>query len=145
MSSVVLPRVNVRGLKDGAIAVQGGMGAHVSRAQLSGLVAWYGWVGVVSFVALDRLVKRRLGLSRMPSQREAARIEIAEAIRLSGGRGMIGLNVMVALSGYEKSVYGAWMPGLERSLPERVFRQTYRASPVRARWHSYRSFPPDAL
>ncbi len=92
--------------------VQGGMGVGVSLAPLAGAVAREGGMGTVSSACLDRLVSRRIG--REVGAREAAAIEVAEAKRLSGGRGAVAINVMVAIQGaYADSVLGALDGGVD--------------------------------
>ena len=103
---MVLPKVAIRGLDDEAILALGGMGAGISLAPLAGAVARRGGIGTVSFVALDRFVERRTSLR--VSHREAAKLEIQEAKRLSGGKGAIALNCMVVVERtYVPSVLGA--------------------------------------
>ena len=83
--------------------VQGGMGAGISQARLSGAVGREGGLGIVSSVALDKLVGRREG--RRMRTREATALEI-DRTRAMGGP--CGINVMVALQrDYEDSVLGA--------------------------------------
>lgn len=105
------PKVEVSGAKHPVILVQGGMGAGVSLAALSGAVARRGGVGVVSSVGLDIIVGRRLG--RKVSHFEAAKFEVEEAIRQSGGQGMIGINCMALMHTYEASVRGAIAGGVK--------------------------------
>ena len=62
---ILLPKVSIRGLDRQTIFVQGGMGAGISLAPLAGAVAKRGGVGVVSFVALNWFVSRRLGYKVM--------------------------------------------------------------------------------
>ena len=109
-----LRNVNVLGISEKIIAIQGGMGAGISLAPLAGAVAKRGWIGVVSSVALDRMVERDYGLRYRPNCFDAARIEIETAKRLSGGNGLIMLNLMVAIqSGYEELILGAEAGGAD--------------------------------
>jgi nitronate monooxygenase len=103
---VPLPKIAIRGLDREVILIQGGMGAGVSLAPLAGAVARRGGVGTVSFVALDAFVERRIG--RKVSHSEAAKLEIQEARRLSGGKGALALNCMVLVERtYLPSIEGA--------------------------------------
>ncbi|TSC82779.1 MAG: 2-nitropropane dioxygenase [Parcubacteria group bacterium Gr01-1014_20] len=103
---VELPKIAVRGLDRGVILIQGGMGAGVSLARLAGAVALRGGVGTVSFIALDRMVERRTGFK--VSHREAAKLEIEEARRLSGNNGVVAINCMVLIEKtYIPSIEGA--------------------------------------
>ncbi|MCX6808558.1 MAG: nitronate monooxygenase [Candidatus Berkelbacteria bacterium] len=123
------PTVKVLGASRPTILVQGGMGVGISLSTLAGAVARRGGVGIVSFVALDLIVGNRVG--RELSYFEAAKLEIEEAIRLSNGNGLIGINCMAILHSYEDSIRGAVAggaratfvgAGLPFSLPELVDR-----------------------
>jgi nitronate monooxygenase len=93
--------------------VQGGMGVGVSAARLAGTVAGLGAVGTISSVDLRRhhpdLMALTGDLEKEPDAREridAANLEalareIARARELSGGRGLIAVNIMRAVSAYE--------------------------------------------
>ncbi|MCB2019015.1 MAG: nitronate monooxygenase [Hydrogenophaga sp.] len=95
--------------------VQGGMGVGVSAGGLAGTVASLGGVGTVSSVDLRRLhpdlleQTRHLENGKEPDAREhidranlvALDREIRRARELSGGRGMVAVNIMKALSAYE--------------------------------------------
>jgi nitronate monooxygenase len=102
---IEFPKVEVSGARHPIILVQGGMGAGVSLARLAGAVARRGGVGIVSSVALDLIVSRRLGY--VVNHFEAAKVEIKEAIRLSGGQGAIGINVMLSMHTAIPSILGA--------------------------------------
>jgi nitronate monooxygenase len=93
--------------------VQGGMGVGVSASRLAGTVAGLGAVGTISSVDLRRhhpdLMALTGNLDKEPDAREridAANLEalareIARARELSGGRGLIAVNIMRAVSAYE--------------------------------------------
>src|SRR5512139_3948125 len=95
--------------------VQGGMGIGVSAHRLAGAVAALGGVGTISSVDLRRhhpdLMARTQGLAARPAaydddtrttideaNREALRRELQAARALAGGRGLIAVNVMRAVS-----------------------------------------------
>jgi nitronate monooxygenase len=100
--------------------VQGGMGVGVSAHRLAGTVASEGGVGTISSVDLRRhhpdLMHETEGLSARPGEDadSKARInaanvvalqrEIAQAKALAGGRGLIAVNVMRAISDYAAHV-----------------------------------------
>jgi nitronate monooxygenase len=96
--------------------VQGGMGVGVSAGGLAGSVAALGAVGTISSVDLRRhhpdLMALTGQLDKEPDAREridAANLEalgreIARARKLSGGRGLIAVNIMRAVSAYETYV-----------------------------------------
>ncbi len=99
-------------LKIGALEalplVQGGMGVGVSAHRLAGTVAREGCVGTISSVDLRRHhpdLMRVSGRSRDRAAIEQANLtalerEIRAAREVSGGRGMIAVNVMRAVSQY---------------------------------------------
>lgn len=83
--------------------IQGGMGIGVSRSNLAGAVAREGGVGIISTA--------QIGYDEEGFDRDQAgcnRIAIAKHIKkakeLSGGNGLVGVNIMVALKHYEEHV-----------------------------------------
>jgi nitronate monooxygenase len=101
----------IRGKRVALPLVQGGMGAGVSLAPLAGEVARLGGAGTVSTAALDTLLTLREERPFTPF--EAARHEVAEAVRLAQG-GYIAVNVMCACATtYEDSIRGAVAGGVD--------------------------------
>ena len=96
--------------------VQGGMGVGVSASGLAGAVARLGAIGTVSAVDLRRrhpdLMEQTVHLDKETNARElidAANLlaldrEIQGARQIAGGKGLIAVNVMKALSAYEAYV-----------------------------------------
>jgi nitronate monooxygenase len=105
--------------------VQGGMGVGVSAHRLAGSVAAQDAVGTLSSVDLRRhhpdLMQRSAGQPPGPALKqtidaanlEALRREIAAARRLSGGRGLLAVNVMRAVGEYAASVRTALEAGID--------------------------------
>ena len=104
--------------------VQGGMGVGVSAGRLAGTVAGYGGVGTISAVDLRRhhpdLMARTADLEGPQAKAlidsanlEALTREIAKAREISGGRGLIAVNVMRAVSEYEAYVRHALACGID--------------------------------
>ena len=105
--------------------VQGGMGVGISAHRLAGSVAWHGAVGTISSVDLRRhhpdLMDRSSGMPPGPQLKdvinaanvEALRREIASARQLAGGRGLLAVNVMRAVSDYASSVQTALECGID--------------------------------
>jgi len=105
--------------------VQGGMGIGVSAHRLAGSVAALGGVGTISSVDLRRhhpdLMERTQGLPPGDATRqaiddanlEAITREIRAARALSGGRGLLAINVMRAVSAYGPSVTRALECGID--------------------------------
>lgn len=83
--------------------IQGGMGIGVSRGKLAGAVAYEGGIGVIS--------SAQIGFDKPDFEKNIAKCNqeaLAEHIKLAKdiakGNGLIGVNIMVALNGYEESV-----------------------------------------
>jgi nitronate monooxygenase len=105
--------------------VQGGMGVGVSAGGLAGAVAALGGVGTISSVDLRRhhpdLMARTADPGDDPDAREridAANLEaldreIARARQRAGGRGLLAVNVMRAVSAYEGYVRQALASGID--------------------------------
>jgi nitronate monooxygenase len=105
--------------------VQGGMGIGVSAHQLAGTVAAHGGVGTLSSVDLRRhhpdLMERTRGLGVGPDVKgridaanlEALEREIAAARRLAGGRGLLAMNVMRAVSDYAAYIERSLQAGID--------------------------------
>ncbi|BEP51775.1 nitronate monooxygenase family protein (plasmid) [Variovorax sp. V116] len=105
--------------------IQGGMGVGVSAGRLAGTVAGLGGMGTISAVDLRRLhpdlMARTAHLNAEPDagQRidaanlEALGREIARARELSGGRGLVAVNVMKALTAYEAYLRHAMACGID--------------------------------
>jgi nitronate monooxygenase len=101
--------------------VQGGMGIGISAHRLAGSVAREGCVGTISSVDLRRLhpdLMQRTGRSRDRQAIEQANLtaldrEIRAARDIAGGRGMIAVNVMRAVSQYADYVRQACESGAD--------------------------------
>lgn len=109
--------------------VQGGMGVGVSAHRLAGSVAALGGVGTISSVDLRRhhpdLMERTRGLAPGKAATQAAKEainaanlealerEIHAAQVLAGGRGLLAINVMRAVSEYGPSVTRALECGID--------------------------------
>lgn len=96
-----IPKLRIGNLEINLPIIQGGMGVRVSGANLASAVANAGCVGVIAsaglglFEDLNGTESKRLG-------EEILRSEIRKAKRLTDG--VLGVNIMVALSNYEKLV-----------------------------------------
>ncbi len=105
--------------------VQGGMGVGVSGHRLAGTVASLGGVGTLSSVDLRRhypdLMAQTTGLPQDERAKvainaanlEAIDREIRAARELSGGRGLLAINVMRAVGEYAASVKQALASGID--------------------------------
>lgn len=81
--------------------VQGGMGVQVSTASLASAVANCGGAGTIASVGLAYGIDEK-GREFVEASNEALTNEIREAKRLT--RGVVGVNIMVALSNFEELV-----------------------------------------
>lgn len=106
--------------------VQGGMGVGISAHRLAGSVAAQGAWGTIASVDLRRhhpdLMARSEGLSDgdarkkaviQQANQEALTREIRQARALAGGRGLLAVNVMRAVSDYAASVRTALQEGVD--------------------------------
>lgn len=101
--------------------VQGGMGVGVSASRLAGSVAREGAFGTIASVDLRRVhpdLMERTGKCRdtqvvRDANLEALDREIQRAKEIAGGRGLIAVNVMRAVSQYETLVQQACKSGAD--------------------------------
>ncbi|NVO21651.1 MAG: nitronate monooxygenase [Bacteroidetes bacterium] len=93
--------LNLGGLMVPVPIIQGGMGVGISLSGLASAVANEGGVGVISAAGLGMIYKN-LGGDFLSNSVEGLRIEIRKARQMS--KGIIGVNIMVALSNYDDLV-----------------------------------------
>lgn len=98
---MTLPSLRIGRLTIDPPIIQGGMGVRVSGARLASAVANEGCAGVIASVGLGNFIDLR-GDSATQVNRQALRNEIRKARKMSDG--VIGVNVMVALSDYDELV-----------------------------------------
>ena len=96
-----IPQLKIGDLEIGLPIIQGGMGVRVSGANLASAVANAGCVGVIASAGLGLFENLRGPESKRLGE-EVLRSEIRKARHLSNG--VIGVNIMVALSNYENLV-----------------------------------------
>jgi len=101
MRKYKLPSLVIGGLEVNPPFIQGGMGVRVSKANLAAAVAKEGCIGVISTVGLGDF-ENRPGSDFVRVNEEALRKEIGKARKMTDG--VIGVNVLVALSNYENLV-----------------------------------------
>lgn len=118
--------------------IQGGMGVGVSLGGLAGAVAAEGGMGVISTAQIGFLEPDFVG-NELECNLRGIRKQIAKAKELAGGKGMIGVNVMVALQQYREHVKEAVRAGadaivcgagLPLDLPELVSEGTAKIAPI---------------
>lgn len=94
-----LPPLIIGDLKADIPIVQGGMGVGISRSKLAGTVASYGAVGVISGVQIG-FEEPDFETNTVEANARALRKQIKKAREISP-KGIIGLNLMVAISCYD--------------------------------------------
>ncbi|HHV38826.1 MAG TPA: nitronate monooxygenase [Tepidimicrobium sp.] len=108
--------------------IQGGMGVGISLGRLSGAVAREGAMGTISMVNVGYR-EEDFYRNTLAANRRGFKKELKLARSLSQGRGLIGVNIMVALNQYEELVkqaveekvdYIISGAGLPLNLPELV-------------------------
>jgi nitronate monooxygenase len=96
-----MPELNINGLKVRKPIIQGGMGVGISMSGLASAVANEGGIGVISSIGLG-LVKEIPDISFREGNKQVLINEIRKARSLTDG--VLGLNVMVAISDYDRLV-----------------------------------------
>lgn len=118
--------------------IQGGMGVGVSLSGLAGAVAAEGGIGIISTAQIGYEEPDFEGNEEACNLRGIRR-HIARAKELAGGRGMVGVNVMVALQQYREHVKEAVLAGADAvicgaglpvDLPELVRGSKTRIAPI---------------
>ncbi len=90
--------------------IQGGMGVGISGSGLASAVAAQGGVGVISAAGVSMLDSTYAGRA-MQAAAEALQAEIKKARELS--KGVIGVNIMVALTNFEEMARAAVEAGVD--------------------------------
>ena len=130
-------------LKRGALVaekpiIQGGMGVGVSRSSLAGAVAAEGGIGIISTAQIgydeEGFEKDQAGCNRI-----AIKKHIKRAKEIAGGKGLVGVNIMVALKHYKEHVQEAVKAGadviisgagLPMDLPKLVGENVTKIAPI---------------
>ncbi|MHA2371282.1 MAG: nitronate monooxygenase, partial [Candidatus Hodarchaeales archaeon] len=94
----LLPTLKIGNLEINPPIIQGGMGVRVSMANLAAAVASTGCAGIIASVGLGKF-ENFPGSEFVAVNEEALRYEIRKAKSLTSG--IIGVNIMVALSDYD--------------------------------------------
>ena len=99
-----MPTLTIGNLEISPPIIQGGMGVRVSRANLASAVANTGCAGVIASAGLGQF-EDFPGSEFIKLNEEALKYEIRKARSLTNG--IIGVNIMVALSDYDNLVKAA--------------------------------------
>jgi len=101
MYTYSIPPLKIGNLEISPPIIQGGVGVRVSRANLAAVVANEGCAGVIASAGIGRYESfPKSDFGEINS--EALRYEIRKARSMTGG--VIGVNIMVALSDYDTLV-----------------------------------------
>lgn len=104
--------MNINGKELAHGIIQGGMGIGVSLSELAGNVAKEGCMGVISSVNIGFKEPDFLK-NPFEANIRALKEHIKKAKEISGGKGLIGVNIMVAVSHYEETVKAAIAAGAD--------------------------------
>ena len=96
-----MPELTINNLKVKMPIIQGGMGVGISLSGLASAVANEGGIGVISSVGLG-LLENDPKLSYKEGNKQRLKREIRKARSLSNG--VLGLNIMVAITDYDELV-----------------------------------------
>ena len=99
MSSNKIPKLRIGDLEVDVPIIQGGMGVGISLSGLAAAVANEGGIGVISSAAIGML-EADFERNFKEANRRALHREIKRAKEMT--KGIIGVNVMVALSDYDE-------------------------------------------
>ena len=104
--------MNINGKELAHGIIQGGMGIGISLSELAGNVAKQGCMGVISSVNIGYKEPDFLQ-NPFEANIRALKKHIARAKEIAGGNGLIGVNIMVAVSHYEETVKAAIAAGAD--------------------------------
>lgn len=104
--------MNINGKELAHGIIQGGMGVGVSLSELAGNVAKQGCMGVISSVNIGYKEPDFLQ-NPVEANLRALTAHIKKAKEISQGNGLIGVNIMVAVSHYEETVKTAIAAGAD--------------------------------
>lgn len=143
--------------------IQGGMGVGISMHKLAGTVAKEGGIGVISTADIG-YQEENFGKNPIEANKTAIKKEISLARKIAGEKGIIGVNIMVALNNYAEIakecvkqkidliISGA---GIPKDLPEYVKNSKTKIAPIVSslrccklivkHWKSKYDYTPDMI
>ncbi|MBU1864696.1 MAG: nitronate monooxygenase family protein [Candidatus Omnitrophica bacterium] len=107
-----LPELKIKNFTSRFPVIQAGMGVRVGIGKLAGAVINAGGMGVIASVGLGNYAHAD-GRSYVEESNHQLINELRAARSISGGKGPLGINVMVALTNYESLVRTAVQEGIE--------------------------------
>lgn len=138
MKTAIFEQINWTGWNLSIPLIQGGMGVGVSLSKLAGAVAKEGGMGVISTAQIGYDDPNFVG-NESECNLKAIAMHIQKAKELADGKGMIAVNVMVALQHYREHVQAAVKAGVDAvicgaglpmDLPELVKGSTTKIAPI---------------
>lgn len=107
-----IPPLKIGRLESRFPVIQAGMGVRVGNARLAAAAIECGAMGVISSVGLGDDFERSLKDYEADSEKNLAR-EIRKAREFTGGKGPLGVNIMVVLTNYESMIKVAVAEGID--------------------------------
>lgn len=107
-----LPELKIGEIRSRFPVIQAGMGVRVGTGKLAGSVINAGGMGVIASVGLGDYDTAK-GLTYAEESCRRLREEIQEARQITNGKGPLGVNVMVALTNYERLIRTAVDEGID--------------------------------
>lgn len=138
MKKAIFDKINWKGFNLSLPLIQGGMGIGVSLSGLAGAVAKEGGMGVISTAQIGYNEPDFVG-NESECNLKAIATHIKRAKEIAKGKGMVAVNVMVALQHYKDHVLAAVKAGadaiicgagLPLDLPELVKGSTTKIAPI---------------
>lgn len=112
--------------------IQGGMGVGISRSSLAGAVAREGGIGIISTAQIG-YDEEEFANDQAGCNRAAIAKHIRRAKEIAGGRGLVGVNIMMALKHCEEHVRESVKAGADVIISgARDFRWSFQRWSVRS-------------
>jgi len=109
---VGIPTLKIGKIESRYPVIQAGMGVRVGNAELAAATIKAGGMGCISSVGLGEDYQRAFKNYEKMSDENLA-LEIRRTRELTGGKGPLGVNIMVALTNYESNVRTAVKEGID--------------------------------
>ncbi|MBL7068559.1 MAG: nitronate monooxygenase [Candidatus Omnitrophica bacterium] len=107
-----MPKLKIGKYESRYPVIQAGMGVRVGNAALTAAAIECGGMGVISSVGLGEDFHRSLKDYEIESEKNLSK-EIRKARELTGGKGPLGVNIMVVLTNYESMIKTAVNEGID--------------------------------
>lgn len=107
-----IPHLKIRKLESKYPIITAGMGVRIGNAKLAAATMVAGGMGVIASVGLGEDTERALKDYERDSEKNLAK-EISDTRKLPGGKGSLGVNIMVVLTNYESMVRAAVEAGID--------------------------------